>query len=75
MKNQTVSVYKTTIKTENNEWSEEQAIYGRDKTHLNGFNRHYYLQFPFVKKDEFESVYESYKILRQHQIEEAACAL
>ena len=75
IKNQSISVYKATIRTFNNEWSEEQAIYGKERTHINGFDRHYYLQFPFVKKELFPEVFAKYEALRARQIEEAVNAL
>jgi hypothetical protein len=75
LKSQTISVYKTTIRTQGNEWSEEQAVFGKIRHHISSFNRHYYLQFPFVEKSKFENVYKKYEALREKQIEEASNAL
>lgn len=75
IKDQSISVYKTTIRGENNEWSEEQAIFGKDKTHINGFSRHYYLQFPFVRQASFYEVLGKYEVLRKEQIHAAVDAL
>lgn len=75
IKDQSISVYKTTIRGSNNEWSEEQAIFGKDKTHINGFSRHYYLQFPFVRQKSFYDTLGKYEALRKQQIEVAVNAL
>ena len=75
IKDQTISIYKITIRGENNEWSEEQAIFGKEKTHLNTFSRHYYLQYPFVKQSAFKETLEKYEILRKEQIKAAVNAL
>ncbi len=75
IRNQSISIYRTTIKTIDNEWSEEQAIYGKEKKHINGFKKHVYLQFPFVDKANFETVYKAYEALRQKQIRDAASVL
>jgi hypothetical protein len=75
IKDQSVSVYKATIRGSSNEWSEEQAIFGRDKTHINGFSRHYYLQFPFVRQKAFYEIFEKYEALRIEQIKSAVDAL
>lgn len=40
IRNHSVSVLKATIRTENDEWCEEQAIFGSSRAHLNGFKRH-----------------------------------
>jgi hypothetical protein len=81
---QSVSIYKTTIRAnvidtrgfgEGSEWSEEQAIYGAVKTHIDSFKSHFYLQFPFIKKEHFQSTLESYETLRIKQIKEAVNAL
>jgi len=73
--NQSISIYRATIRTKNNEWSEEQVIYGNERTHISGFKRHIYLQFPFVPKSSFEQKYRDYESIRQRQINEAASAL
>ena len=75
IKDQSISIYKTTVHGVNNEWSEEQAIFGKDKTHINGFSRHYYLQFPFVKQQSFYEIVGKYEALRKVQIEAAVNAL
>lgn len=75
IKDQSVSVYRTTIRGSNNEWSEEQAIFGKDKTHINGFSCHYYLQFPFVRQQSFYEMLNKYEALRKKQIEVAVNAL
>lgn len=75
IKDQSISVYKTTIRGANNEWSEEQAIFGKDKDHINGFSRHYYLQFPFVRQKSFYEILGKYEALRKEQIEAAVNAL
>jgi hypothetical protein len=81
---QSVSIYKATIRAnvidtrdfdEGIEWSEEQAIYGKFKTHINSFSSHLYLQFPFVKKEHFHSVLKNYETLRVKQIKEAVNAI
>jgi len=75
LQNQSICVYKTTIRTPEYEWSEEQAIYGKDRLHISTFTRHYYLQFPFVGKTEFEEFYNKYVSMRIKQITQAANAL
>jgi hypothetical protein len=75
IKDQSISIYKTTIRGSNNEWSEEQAIFGKDKTHINGFSLHYYLQFPFVRQKIFYEILGKYEALRKEQIEAAVNAL
>lgn len=75
IENQSVSTYKVTIRGLDNAWSEEQAIYGKSKMHINGFSRPYYLQYPFVKKQLFHQTFEKYEELRRKQIEEAVNAL
>ena len=75
IENQAVSAYKTTVRTLKGEWSEEQAIFGSEKKHINGFSRHIYLQFPFVSKNEFLTVLKKYESFREQQIEEAVNAI
>ncbi|WP_415753803.1 hypothetical protein [Pseudomonas leptonychotis] len=84
VQDQSVSIYKTTIHAnvidtrdfgEGTEWSEEQAIYGKVKTHINSFKNHFYLQFPFVKKEHFHSTLVNYEKLRIKQIKDAVNAL
>lgn len=74
IESQSISVYRTTIRTPDREWSEEQAIYGKQRVHLRGFKQHYHLQFPFVAKADFDSIYQQYEELRQRQIKEASDA-
>lgn len=75
IKEQSISIYKTTIRGKNNEWSEEQAIFGKDKTHIKGFDQTYYLQFPFVRQAQFNEVFSKFECLRKRQIEAAVNAL
>lgn len=75
IKEQTISVYRATVRGVNNEWCEENPIYGKETHHVNGLSRHYYLQFPFVKKEHFHQVFGAYTALRKRQIEEATAAL
>lgn len=75
IKDQSISVYKATIRGSNNEWSEEQAIFGKDKNHINGFSRNYYLQFPFVQQQLFHEIFGKYETLRIQQINSAVNAL
>ena len=75
IKDQSISIYKTTVRGASNEWSEGQAIFGRDKTHISGFSQTYYLQFPFVKQSQFNEVLSKYESLRKDQIEAAVNAL
>lgn len=75
IKDQSISVYKTTIRGAGNEWSEEQAIFGKDKTHIKGFDQTYYIQFPFVRQAKFNEVLSKYESLRKKQIEAAVNAL
>lgn len=75
IKDQSISIYKKTIRGTGNEWSEEQAIFGKDKTHIKGFDQTYYLQFPFVRQSEFNAVLSKYESLRKAQIEVAVNAL
>lgn len=75
IKEQSISIYKTTIRGKNNEWSEEQAIFGKDKTHIKGFDQTYYLQFPFVRQAQFNEVFSKFECLRKQQIEAAVNAL
>lgn len=75
IKEQSISIYRTTIRGKNNEWSEEQAIFGKDKTHIKGFSQTYYLQFPFVRQSQFNEVFSKFESLRKQQIETAVNAL
>ena len=75
IKDQSISVYRITIRGINNEWSEEQAIYGKDKCHIKGFSHHYYLQYPFVRQASFYEVLGKYEALRKQQIEAAVNSL
>ena len=75
IKDQAISVYKTTIWGKGNEWTEEQAIYGNEKTHVSGFSRNYYLQFPFVRKAHFKQTFNNFKQMRIEQIATAVAAL
>ena len=75
LKENTISLYKVTVRGSNNEWSEETPIFGPDKTHISGFKKHYYIQFPFVKDIELHTYVSKYVQLRQTQIEEAVNAL
>lgn len=75
IKEQAVSVYKTSIRGSSGEWCEEQAIYGKKSEHIKGFSAHYFLQFPFVKQDKFDLVFAGFERLRRRQIEEAVNAL
>ena len=75
IKDQSISVYQTTIRGVTNEWSKEQAIFGQKKSHINGFSRAYYLQFPFVRQSAFYEVLGKYEALRKQQIEIAINAL
>ncbi|KJQ84363.1 MULTISPECIES: hypothetical protein [unclassified Vibrio] len=69
-----ISVYRTTIRT-NGIWSEEIAVFGKEKTHINGFSRHYYVQFPFVIQQDFKKTLSHYKSLREQQLLEMESAL
>ena len=71
---QTISIYKATIRGVENTWSEEQAIYGNKKYHIGSFSRQYYLQFPFVHKEKFLSFLGKYEALRREQISAAVNA-
>lgn len=71
IKDQSVSAYKVTVRGSSNEWSEEQAIYGKVKSHIKGFARHYYLQFPFVRQNKFLQTVADYDALRRRQIKES----
>lgn len=71
LQEQRVSVYRVTIRTPEGRWSEEQAIYGDETMHLNGFSRHYYLQFPFVEQSHFLAVFNQFKAMRIQQIQQA----
>ena len=71
IKDQSISIYKITMRGPNNEWIEEQAIFGKDKNHIGGFSRHYYLQYPFVRKESFHETLKKYETLRKVQIETA----
>ncbi len=75
LKENTIALYKVTVRGKNNEWSEETPIFGSEKTHLSGFKKHYYIQFPFVKDNELNEYVSKYVQLRQAQIEEAVNAL
>lgn len=75
LKENTLSLYKVTVRGKNNEWSEETPIFGSEKTHISGFKKHYYIQFPFVKDGDLNAHLSKYIQLRQSQIEEAANAL
>jgi len=61
IKEQSISIYKITVRGLNNEWSEEQAIFGSEKKHINSFSSHYYLQFPFIHQKSFHDVVEKYE--------------
>jgi hypothetical protein len=75
IKDQTISIYKTTIRGVSNTWSEEQAIYGCEQIHIKGFSKTYYLQFPFVKQSEFNLVKKKFESMRKQQIREAVNAM
>lgn len=75
IKDQAISIYKTTIRGVGNTWSEEQAVYGCEQTHIKGFSKTYYLQFPFVKQSEFNLVKTRFENLRKQQIREAVNAM
>src|SRR5690606_24538945 len=44
VKEQSISIYKTTFRGKNNECCEELAIFAKEKTHIQGFSQTYYLQ-------------------------------
>src|SRR5690554_5565462 len=75
IKDQTISVYRATVRGVNNEWCDENPIYGKETRHVQGFSRHYHLQFPFVRKDRFHQVFGDYEALRRRQIQELTDAL
>ena len=75
IKDQSISIYKLTIRGENNELSEENPIFGKEKQHISGFSKSYFLQFPFVKKTEFNNVLSKFETLRKKQINELVNAL
>ena len=75
IKDQTISVYRATVRGVNNEWCDENPIYGKETRHVQGFSRHYHLQFPFVRKDRFHQVFRDYEALRRRQIQELTSAL
>lgn len=75
IKDQAISVYRATVRGVNNECCDENPIYGKETHHVKGLSRHYYLQFPFVRKDRFTKVYEDYEALRRKQIQELTDAL
>lgn len=75
IKDQTVSLYKTTIRGDGNTWSEEQAIYGSERAHIKGFPKTYYLQFPFVKQSQFSQFKTKFDNLRKQQIKDAVNAI
>lgn len=75
IKDQSISVYRATVRGIDDEWSEENAIYGKETHHIRGFSRHYHLQFPFVRKDNFHQVFCEYESLRRRQMQELTGAL
>ena len=75
LRENTISVYRVTIRGENGEWSEETPIYGSETTHINGFSSHYYIQFPFVPDSKLQHYISRYSDLRRAQIEQARSAL
>lgn len=75
IKDQTISIYKITIRGSDNEWCEENPIFGKDRIHIKGFSKHYYLQFPFVRQSQFNEVLSKYESLRRIQIEVAVNTL
>jgi len=76
-----ISLFKVTIRkrirSENpyedfSVWSEENPIYQKHNLHLNGKSgRHYFLQFPFVRDEDFNASFDIYHALRVRQILEA----
>ncbi|MCZ4371292.1 hypothetical protein O4H50_05765 [Vibrio diazotrophicus] len=74
IREQRISVYRITIRS-NSIWSEEIAVFGKEKTHINGFSRHYYLQFPFIIQQDFQKTLSRYKSLRERQLLEMESAL
>lgn len=68
IKDQSISVYRATVRGPNNEWCDENPVYGAESHHVKGFSRHYHLQFPFVHNDRFHQVFDEYEALRCRQI-------
>ena len=77
IKDQSISVFQITVRGDDGEWSEEQAVFGSQTEHVKGFSdrRTYYLQFPFVRKDKFLEVLTEYTELRKKQMAEARNAI
>lgn len=77
IKDQSISIFKITIRSNDGAWSEEQAIYGSNEEHIKGFshNKQYFLQFPFVRKNKFLEILNDYKTMRQKQIAVAKNAI
>ena len=75
IKDQSVSVYRLTIRGESHEVSEENPIFGTEKQHISGFSKTYFLQFPFVRKADFYSVLSKFETLRKKQISDLVSAL
>ena len=75
IKDQAISIYRTTMRGLNNELCDENPIYGTETHHIKGLRRHYYLQFPFVGKDRFFQIFADYEVIRRRQIKELRDAL
>lgn len=71
IKDQSIAIYRMTIRGKNNQLSEENAILGKRRFHISGFSQSYFLQFPFIKKECFNDAVEHYIERRQQQMAEA----
>jgi hypothetical protein len=72
LEDQTLSLYKATVRDNNGTWCEETPIYREDTRHLDGQNgKHYYIQFPFFPDEKFWEEFRAYEKLRLAQIEHA----
>lgn len=70
---QSISLFKATVRNNKEQvWSEENPIYKSSTLHINGSNRkHYYLQYPFVRDEQFWETFRVYEELRLAQISDA----
>jgi hypothetical protein len=69
VKDQSLALYKATIRGDDQVWCEETPIYKTETVHLNGANgKHYYLQYPFVTDSQFWDAFHVYEQLRLTQI-------
>ena len=65
-----IALFRVTVR-DSNIWSEETAVLGSTRTHLNGEDgEHYFVQFPFVEFRDFNRIRQEYEFTRIAQLRE-----